>query len=143
MDRFKSGPANKADRGLGNAQRTDPEFREDLLRARDVRADIAFGEQILDIADNTADDWSYNPKSGKLSVNKEAMVRSKIRIEARQFHMSRLHRQTWGEKQQVNVKHDYSQMTEAERLRKAHELVGLIQEIQHSELGRSPGFPAG
>jgi hypothetical protein len=48
----------------------DPE----LLRARDVRADIAFGERILDIADaeNTSDDWVYNAKTGKLTVSKEA-----------------------------------------------------------------------
>jgi hypothetical protein len=58
------------------------------------------------------------------------VLRSKLRIEARQFHMTRLHRETWGEKAQVDVKHDYSQMTEAERLQKAHELLGLIQEIQ-------------
>jgi hypothetical protein len=58
-----------------------------------IRGEFSFGEQILDIADNTADDWCYNPKSGKLSVNKEAILRSKLRIEARQFHMSRLHPQ--------------------------------------------------
>ena len=44
--------------------------------------------------------------------------------------MERRHRDTWGDKQQVDVKHDYSHMTEAERLKKAHELVGLIHEIQ-------------
>jgi hypothetical protein len=62
------------------------------MRAREICGDFSFGEQILGIADNTTDDWSYNPESGKLSVNKEAMLRSKIRIEARQFHMARLHR---------------------------------------------------
>src|SRR5205807_10621802 len=44
-----------------------------------------------DIADNAADDWNYNPDSKKLTIQKEAILRSKIRIEARQFHMSRLH----------------------------------------------------
>jgi hypothetical protein len=38
-------------------------------RGRCARTSLAFGEQILDIADNTASDWSYNPASGKLSVN--------------------------------------------------------------------------
>ena len=32
------------------------------------------------------------------AVNKELVLRSKIRIEARQFHMSRLHPQQWGER---------------------------------------------
>jgi len=31
-----------------------------LSRAREIRADFTFGEEILDIADNTADDRSYN-----------------------------------------------------------------------------------
>jgi hypothetical protein len=43
-------------------------------------------------------DWSYNEKTGKLSVNKELVLRSKIRIEARQFQMSRLHPQQMGRK---------------------------------------------
>jgi hypothetical protein len=55
------------------------------------------------IADNTTDDWSYNSETGKLSVNKELVPRSKLRIEARQFHMSRLHPQQWGEKQQTRL----------------------------------------
>jgi hypothetical protein len=36
--------------------------------AREIRDDFTFGEEILDIADNTADDWSYNEKAGKLTV---------------------------------------------------------------------------
>jgi hypothetical protein len=63
------------------------------MRARELRGDFSFGEQIIDIADDAANDWSFNPKCGKLSVNKEAMLRSKIRIEARQSPMSRLHPQ--------------------------------------------------
>jgi hypothetical protein len=78
----------------------EPGFRDDLYRAKQIRSDFTSGEQILDIADNTADDWSFNNKTGKLTVNKELVLRSKIRIEARQFHMSRLHPQQWGEKQQ-------------------------------------------
>jgi hypothetical protein len=38
-------------------------FREDLYRARELRGDWAFGEEILDIADNVNDDWSYNPRA--------------------------------------------------------------------------------
>jgi hypothetical protein len=53
-----------------------------------------------------------------------------VRIETRQWQMSRRHPVEWGDKQQVDLKHDYSNMTEAERLCKAHELVGLIHEIQ-------------
>jgi hypothetical protein len=76
--------------------------------AREIRGDFTFGEQILDIADNTADNWQYNDKTGKLSVNKEFVLRSKIRIEARQFHMSRPHPQQWGDCQQLDVRDDWS-----------------------------------
>ena len=90
----------------------------------------------MQIADNTSDDWSFNRESGKLTVNKEAMLRSKLRIETRQWQMSRRHPVEWGDRQQVDVKHDYSHMTEEERLRKAYELIGLIEEIK-----RGPEMP--
>ena len=74
-----------------------------------------------------SDDWRYNPESGKLSLNKEAILRSKVRIEARQFHMSRLHRGTWGEKQTVDVNANFNLMSEAELLEKAKELLGMVE----------------
>ena len=91
--------------------------------------DIAFGEQMLDIADNTSDDWRYNPESGKLSVNKEAMLRSKLRIETRQWQMARRHPQEWGDRQQIDVKNDMTQLTVEERMRKAAELLDLVRAI--------------
>ena len=121
---------------LSGARVPHPEFNESYERARDIRAGAAFPEQMLDIADNTSTDWSYNRESGKLSVSKEAMLRSKIRIETRQWQTARRHPQEWGDKQQVDLKHDYSQMTEAERLKKAYELIGLIEEIK-----RGPEMP--
>ena len=51
-----------------------PEFLQSYERARDIRANAAFAEQQLEIADNVSDDWSFNPDSGKLSVRKEAML---------------------------------------------------------------------
>ena len=94
-----------------------------------MRVDWAFGEQILQIADATGNDYR-TAANGAAVPNKELVLRSKIRIEARQFHMSRLHRDTWGEKAQVDLKHDFSQMTEAQRLQQARELIGLVHEIQ-------------
>jgi hypothetical protein len=116
----------------------EPAFREDLYRAREVRGDWAFGEEILDIADNTADDWYYNEKTGKLSVNKELVLRSKLRIEARQFHMSRLHPQQWGEKQQIDIKNDWALLSEEERGRKADELIAMIRELREPPMQPPP-----
>jgi terminase small subunit-like protein len=99
-------------------------------RARDIRANAAFAEQQLEIADNVSDDWSFNPDSGKLSVKKEAMLRSKIRIETRQWQMARRHPQEWGDRQQIDIKNDWALLTEEERRRKAEELLSMIREIQ-------------
>jgi hypothetical protein len=112
-----------------------PEFNESYERARDIRANAAFSEQTIQIADDTSKDW-IETANGRQIPNKELVLRSKVRIETRRFHMERRHRDTWGEKAQVDVKHDYSNMTEAERLRKAHELIGLIEEIK-----RGPEMP--
>src|SRR5262245_15047584 len=85
-----------------------PEFHQTYACARRVRADIAFAEKILDLADDASDDWSYNEKTGKLSVNNEVLSRSRVRIEARQFHMSRLHPTQWGDKQKIDLKSDWT-----------------------------------
>ena len=48
-------------------------------RGKCARTSLSFREQILDITDNTASNWSYNLARGKLSVNKEAVLRSRLR----------------------------------------------------------------
>jgi hypothetical protein len=103
--------------------------REDLLRARQIRGDLSFGEQVIDIADDASQDW-YKAANGRTVMNKELVLRSKLRIEARRFHMERLHRDTWGDKVQADIKHDFSHMTAEQRLAKAYELIGLVREIQ-------------
>ena len=108
------------------------------MRARKIRGDFSFGGQILDIADNTADDWRYDEKSGTPTIQKEAILRSKLRIEARQFHMSRLHPQQWGEKQQIDVKSDWALLTEEERRRKADELIAMIRELKEPPMQPPP-----
>ena len=109
----------------------EPGFRDDVYRAREIRGDFTFGEQILDIADDgTNADWIEAKNGGAPRLNKEAILRSKIRIEARQFHMARLHPQTWGEKQQIAIKDDWALLTKEERRRKAEELIAMIRELR-------------
>jgi hypothetical protein len=69
-------------------------------------------------------------KNGRLVPNKELVLRSKIRIEARQFHMSRLHPNQWGERQTIDLKGDWSILSEEERRRKADEMIAMIREMQ-------------
>jgi len=85
------------------------EFHHSYAHATEVRADIArFLETILDIADNTASDWSYNPASGKLSVNKEAVPRSKQQIETQAVTDGSPASGGTGGRQQVDLKSDFS-----------------------------------
>ena len=92
------------------------------MRARGIRGDFTFGEQILDIADDTSEDW----------------LRSRVRIAARQVHMARLQPQTWGDKQSVEIKDDWTLLSEEERRRRAEELILMIQEIKNPPQGPPP-----
>jgi hypothetical protein len=77
-------------------------------------------------------------KNGAQVVNKELVLRSKLRIEARQFHMSRLPVQTWGEKQTIDIKSDWALLTEEERRRKADELIAMIRELREPPMQPPP-----
>jgi hypothetical protein len=107
------------------------------MRAREIRGDFSFGEQILDIADDGTNDW-VTAKNGAQVVNKELVLRSKLRIEARQFHMSHLHPQQWGEKQTIDIKSDWALLTEEERGRKADELIQMIRELREPPMQPPP-----
>ena len=52
--------------------------------------------------------------------------------------MSRLQPQTWGDRQKLDIKSDWSLLTEAERLRKAEELLTMIDEIRNPPPGPPP-----
>jgi hypothetical protein len=81
------------------------------MRARGIRGDFTFGEQILDIADDTSEDW----------------LRSRVRIGVRQLHMRRLQPQTWGDKLTVGIKNDGNLLSEDGRRRRAEELIKAIK----------------
>jgi hypothetical protein len=77
-------------------------------------------------------------KNGALVPNKELVLRSKLRIEARQFHISRLHPQQWGEKQTIDIKSDWALLSEDERRRKADELIQMIRELREPPMQPPP-----
>ena len=66
------------------------------------------------------------------------MLRSKLRIKARQFHISRLHPRQWGDKQTVDIKNDWNLLTEEERRRKADELIAMIRELRQPPMQPAP-----
>ena len=107
------------------------------MRARELRGDFTFGEQILDIPDTATNNWE-KPGQQKLMVQKGVILRLKIGIEAPQFHMSRLHPQQWGDRQQIDVKNDWCLLIEEERRRKANELIVMIRELREPPMQPPP-----
>ena len=102
-----------------------------------MRADLTFGESIIDIADDAREDWIPAKNGGAPCVNKELVLRSKLRIAARQLHMSRLQPQTWGDKQIVGIKNDWALLSEDELRRRTDELYQVS--LNETHVGDSQG----
>ncbi|RSK23958.1 terminase small subunit-like protein [Hymenobacter metallilatus] len=76
-----------------------PEFRDQYVRAREV-GDELLAEEILEIADDGTNDYMTITKGDKeYNVeNKEVTTRSKIRIEARKWLLSKRQPKKYGDK---------------------------------------------
>jgi len=61
--------------------------------------------------------------------NKEQMLRSKIRIESRQWLMARRAPQQWGDKQSVDVSANIMLLSPEERVQKALQLFDLTEKF--------------
>lgn len=77
------------------------EFQEQYARAREAQADF-LGEEMLEIADDGTNDWiERQDKDGKpigYLVNGEAVQRSRLRVDARKWLMSKLQPKKYGDK---------------------------------------------
>lgn len=79
-----------------------PQFVEQYARAKQESSD-AMAEEILDIADDGTNDW-MKVKMGSKNVdipNKEVLQRSKLRVETRQWLMSKMKPKKYGDKVDV------------------------------------------
>jgi len=103
-----------------------PEFRSMYEQARQERVD-AWAEEMIDIADDRGADYEV-AANGKAISAKEAVLRSRLKIASRQWLMARQMPQQWGDRQEINVNHDWSHLTEEERVQKALELLGMVRE---------------
>jgi hypothetical protein len=70
-------------------------FAEQYARAREAQADAIFDE-ILDIADDSSNDWIATESGDKF--NAEAAARSRIRIDARKWMAGKMRPKVYGEK---------------------------------------------
>jgi hypothetical protein len=78
-----------------------PDFRQQYVQARETRTDL-LAEQILDIADDGGQDWHEDSK-GKKKLDREAVLRSRLRVDARQWQMARLDPRLWGDKSSAGL----------------------------------------
>lgn len=91
--------------------RQNDEFREQYARAKEEAAD-ALVEEILDIADDGRNDWMEKiNKNGELTgwmLNKEAVQRSRIRIDTRKWLATKLKPKKYGDKLELDNKTEHS-----------------------------------
>jgi hypothetical protein len=72
------------------------EFREHYTRARELQADY-LAEEILEIADDGRNDWTKR-EDGSDAVNTEVVQRSRLRVDARKWLMSKLQPKKYGDR---------------------------------------------
>lgn len=80
----------------------DKELAEKYTRACEERADLIF-EDIIQIADDSGTDLSVS-EQGFLQVNGEAINRSRLRIDARKWALSKMNPKKYGDKVDVTTK---------------------------------------
>jgi hypothetical protein len=88
----------------------------------------AMENDLLEIADDTDRDYREG-KNGKDIPNKEVVLRSKIRIESRQWLMARRDPQQWGDKSSVDVSANIMLLSPEERVQKALQLFDLMEKF--------------
>lgn len=81
---------------------TSDEYGEQYTRARDERADAIF-EEILDIADDDANDMIVDPETGAERLNSEHVQRSRLRIDSRKWMLGKMKPKKYGDN--VNLNH--------------------------------------
>jgi len=118
----------------------NPVFREKYEAARVVQADILF-DNLLDIADDSSEDWTTN-EDGERRLNGEAVARSRLRIDARKWILSKLIPKKYGDKIEVNHTHKVS-LSDAIAEAKARALTPtrVDHEAVDADFTTSPGSP--
>lgn len=84
--------------------RENEEFKQQYDIAVEERTE-AMAEDILDIADNGTNDWmTYNAGDDEgYKLNGEALQRSRLRVDTRKWHMSKMKPKKYGDKIQQEI----------------------------------------
>src|SRR5262249_37956201 len=91
---------------------------------------LVWAEECIEIVDNAKGDYVTNPKTGKLEFNRENVHRAKLRVDERHRQMSRLDPRLWGDRQEIQVKDDWTQLSIEERERRSLKLIDMWEQIQ-------------
>jgi hypothetical protein len=105
-----------------------PEFRAAYEQARETRT-LLWGEEIIEIADDSSGDYKVNPTTGKTEFRRDNVLRSQLRIETRKWVMARLDPKQWGDKQSVDVSANIMMLSPEERVQKALQLFDLMEKF--------------
>lgn len=102
-------------------------FRQAYTVARAQRTEI-WAEECIEIADDASRDYTTD-KHGHRIFNSENVHRARLRIDVRKWQMARLDPRLWGDRQEIHVKDDWSNLSEAERVRKAMQMLDIAEEL--------------
>jgi hypothetical protein len=103
----------------------DPELAALYTQACEKRVEAM---ENLEIADDTDRDYREG-KKGREIPNKEVVLRSKIRIESRQWLMSRRDPTQWGDRSSMDVSANIMMLSPEERVQKALQLFDLMEKF--------------
>lgn len=80
-------------------------FRDQYARAREAQADH-FADEILEISDDATNDYMMRKRGDDVEtvVDHEHISRSKLRVDARRWLMSKMAPKKYGDRQEVNLK---------------------------------------
>jgi hypothetical protein len=106
-----SAPGMPSDRLVRKWAALDADFGPQYVRAREAGMD-AMADEIIAIADDTAGDIKVT-SDGKEVVNQEAINRSRLRVDARKWIMSKIAPKTYGDKLDLNHSGSIGTMDEA------------------------------
>lgn len=83
-----------------------PDFAEQYARAKEVCCEL-LAEECLDIADDGSNDWMerFNERNGtsETVLNGEHVQRSKLRLDARKWYLSKVAPKKYGDHQSVDL----------------------------------------
>lgn len=80
--------------------RENNNFADQYARAMEARAD-AMADEIIAIIDDSSNDWTIDPKTGKEYQNSEAVQRSRLRYDGRRWLMGKMAPKKYGDKVDV------------------------------------------